>query len=411
MKRVVVTGYGAFTPIGKTAEETWQNAKAGVSGISGTPERVFEATGVRYCGRIKDYKIEDYFERKEARIYDPSAQFAIIAAREACEMANIATIEDRFRVGCNVTSGIGGIQSIEEGVDTRDAKGYKRISPLFIPKVIVNLVAGNVAIDQDAKGICNTLVTACASSTDAIGHAYAYIQSGLVDCMITGGTEASISPMAMAGFNNMKALSNPEDVNKACIPFDKDRSGFVMGEGSCVMILEDYDKAVARGAQIYGEIVGYGASCDASHITAPDVNGVANIYALEMALKCQDIAKEDIKLINAHGTSTPLNDKGEASMIRRSFGEDLAKKVHVTSTKSMTGHLLGGTGALEAYITLRSLNEGVITPTINTTNIDPDCEGLNIALELTEDDTMVYGLSTSLGFGGHNSVIVVKKGE
>jgi 3-oxoacyl-[acyl-carrier-protein] synthase II len=410
MKRVVVTGFGTINPTGNTASESWENLKNGVNGIADIDEEIFELTGIRVAGQIKNFDAKEYLDAKLVRTLDRVTQLGIVASREAYNMANLDEVEDRFRIGTNVTSGIGGMQSLDENILVARNRGFNKITPQFIPKSLINLVGGNIAIDLNARGINNAIVTACASSTDAIGHAYSYIKSGMVDVMITGGAEATVIPIGIAGFNNMKALSKSQDKDYASIPFDENRNGFVMGEGAGTLILEDYDHAVARGATIYGEVVGYGASCDASHITAPDAEAVASSYALEMALRSANVPLEEVGYVNAHGTSTPLNDKTEVAMLKKTFKEHAAN-LHVTSSKSMTGHLLGAAGAIEGMITMLSIQEGVVTPTINTKTIAEECQGVKIAQELVKDETLKYGISTSLGFGGHNAVVVFKKFE
>ncbi len=405
MKRVVITGMGTINPLASNVTDTWEAMKSGKCGIKLLDEELVAKVNVSVAGTIGDYDPNNHFDRKQQRVYDKVNQYALIAAREAALDANLAAVSNRERIGVNVSSGIGGMNTIEEEIIVAQNRGYKRVSPLFIPKAIANLVPGNIAIDLDVHGITNAIVTACASSNDAIGHAFHYISSGMVDVMLTGGSEASICPAALAGFANMKALSRSEDPNYASIPFDKNRNGFVMGEGSGVLVLEELEHAKARGAQIYGEIVGYGATCDASHITAPDSEGTYAKKAIEIALKQAQISSESLDFINAHGTSTPLNDQIEG----RIFGE-LQAGIDVTSTKSMTGHLLGAAGAIEAINVVKSLTDGVVTATVNTQELDESTEKINVVKELTAKDSQ-YALSTSLGFGGHNACIIIKKWE
>ncbi len=405
MKRVVITGLGAMSPLGNDLSSTWSGMKSAKNGITLLPDEIREAIGVHVGGQLQGYDETEHFNRKQIRTYDRVNQISILAAREAAQDAKLDTINARERIGVNISSGIGGLQTIQEQILAVPEKGYKRVSPLFIPRALINLVAGNVAIDLDVHGITNSVVTACASSTDAIGHAMHYIQSGMVDVMVTGGSEATICEVGLAGFNNMKALSRSENPDYASIPFDKNRNGFVMGEGAGVLILEELEHAQKRGAQIYGEVVGYAATCDANHITAPDSEGTYTKLAVKSALKMANINPEDINFINAHGTSTPLNDATE-SMV---FGE-LLPGVNVTSSKSMTGHLLGAAGAIEAINVVKSLEEGVITPTINSKEIDECTAKINIVRELTKTQGK-YAMSTSLGFGGHNSVAIFKKFE
>ncbi len=408
MRKVVITGIGTINSVGLNATDTWEGLKAGKLGISQLPNEYTEETGVKFAGKITGYKATDYFDRKQARRLDTSSQFAIIAAREAATDANLQAIDNRDRIGVNVTSGIGGIETIEDNILKAADKGFSKISPMFIPGSIVNLVAGNVAIDLNCKGICVPPVTACASSTDGIGHAAMYIQNGLVDVMVTGGAEAAANMTGLAGFQNMGALTSNETVETACVPFSKDRSGFVMGEGAGALILEEYEHAKARGAKIYGFVEGYGATCDANHITAPDPEAKMGLQAAKQAIENAGISVDQVGYVNAHGTSTPLNDKGEDTLLNKLY-EGSSKPI-VTSTKSMTGHLLGATGAVEAIATVLSLQEQVCTPTVGTTEIDPDIS-LDVCLETTKPIDTEYGISFSLGFGGHNSVVVFKKGE
>ncbi len=405
MRRVVITGMGTINPLANNVQETFKAMKTGISGISFLDDEIRDELKVNVAGQIKDYDPLAYFNRKEARTLDRAAQYAMIATKEAAAEAKLEEIADRDRIGVNVTSGIGGISSIQEEADRAKGVSYKRVSPMFIPKALINLVPGNIAIAHDCHGICNSVVTACASSTDAIGHAYNYIQSSMVDVMVTGGSEASICPMALSGFNNMRALTRTDDLERASIPFDENRSGFVMGEGSAVLVLEEYEHAKKRGAKILGEIVGYGATCDANHITAPDAEGVYVTKAINSALKMADINIDEIGFVNVHGTSTPLNDATEAKVL-----SGIRKQLSVTSSKSMTGHLLGAAGAIEVLNVAMSLNDGVITPTINTKVIDEVAKDLNVITELTKSDAK-YAMSTSLGFGGHNSAVIIKKME
>ncbi len=405
MKRVVITGMGTINPLGNNIEETWNAMRTGTNGIKRLDEELSTTVGVNVAGTLNNYDANKYFDRKEQRVYDKVAQLALIAAREAATNANLDQVENRDRIGTNVSSGIGGMNTIEQEIIGAQNRGYNRISPLFIPKAIVNLVPGNIAIDQNIHGITNAVVTACASSNDAIGHAFHYIQSGMLDVMLTGGAEASVCPAALAGFANMKALNKTDDPEYASIPFDKNRSGFVMGEGAAVLVLEELEHAKARGAEIYGEVVAYGATCDASHITAPDSEGIYAKKAVEIALKQANISAGELGMINAHGTSTPLNDQIEAKIFT-----ELQEQIAVTSSKSMTGHLLGAAGAVEAINVIKSLQEQIVTPTINTKELDEATEKINIITSPTEL-AMDYGLSTSLGFGGHNACIIFKRWE
>lgn len=405
MKRVVITGMGTINPLANDVESTWEAMKQGKNGIKCLDAEISEKVGIKVGGVITDYQAADHFDRKEQRVYDRVHQLALIAAKQAAADAQLNDIENRDRIGVNVSSGIGGMNTIETEITNAQNRGYKRISPLFIPKSIVNLVPGNISIELDAHGISNAVVTACASSNDAIGHALSYIKSGMVDVMVTGGAESSLCPAALAGFANMKALSKSEDPDYASIPFDVNRNGFVMGEGSAVLVLEELEHAKARNAKIYGEVISYGVTCDASHITAPDAEGKYAKKAIDSALEQAGITADDLMFINAHGTSTPLNDKIEGEI----FGQ-LKQGINVTSSKSMTGHLLGAAGAIEAINVVNSLAQGVVTPTINTREIDPVAANINVVQELTSAQGE-YALSTSLGFGGHNACIIFKKWE
>lgn len=411
MKRVVITGMGSINALGKNIDETWEAMKAGKNGIKYLPEELTKETKVHVAGTV-DYDANEYFNRKEQRVFDKSSQFAIIAAREAAKQANLDQVSDRSRIGVNMTSGIGGLETIEKEIINASEKGMRRLSPLFIPKALVNLVAGNVAIDLDLHGPVYSPVTACASSTDAIGQAYFNIQNGLADVMIAGGSESAICAVGLAGFKNMHALSPSEDINNASVPFSKERSGFVMGEGAGALVVEDLEHALARGAEIYGEVIGYGCTCDASHITAPDATGTYAKKAVENAVNMANLTPEDINFVNAHGTSTPLNDDTESKVMGEVFTES---KPYVTSSKSMTGHLLGAAGAVEAINVLKSIEDKVVTPTINNRGLceAAEVQNLNVCTELVNDDEIKYGLSTSLGFGGHNAAIILSayKGE
>ncbi len=408
-RKVVITGIGTINSVGLDAKSTWNNLKNGKNGISRVDQEITEATNVKVAGIISEYDASKYFSRKEIRRLDIATQYALIASREAAVDANLEQIADRSRIGVNVTSGIGGIKTIEDNILKAADKGFSKVSPMFIPNAIVNLVAGNVAIELNCNGICTPPVSACASSTDSIGHGAMYIQNGLADVMVCGGAEAAATKTGLAGFANMGALHMGDNPNRASIPFDQDRDGFVMGEGAACLILEEYEHAKARGAKIYGFVCGYGATCDANHITAPDSNAKEGVRAMQIALDMAAVKPEQVGYVNAHGTSTPLNDKGESILLNTVY-EDKIDSVHVTSTKSMTGHLLGATGALEAIAMVMSLNEQIITPTIGTKEVDQDC-ALNVCLNESKPIDTEYGVSTSLGFGGHNSVIVFKRGE
>lgn len=409
MRKVVVTGIGMINGLGhdyKTCFEAITNGDGAIKQLS--PE-LTEATGVKFGAPVCDYVPSDYFNKRALRSYDLVNQYAILAAREAAANAGLDIIENRDSIGVNVTSGIGGIETIANEVETAVTRGYKRVSPSFIPKAIINLVAGNVAIDLKCHGICNSLVTACASSTDAVGHAKMYIENGLVDVMVTGGAEACVNEISLAGFQNLGALSRGETADRASIPFDEQRSGFVMGEGACVLILEAEEHAKQRGAKILGYIEGYGATCDANHITAPDPEATYGVKAVETALKQANLTAKEVGLINCHGTSTPLNDAGEIKLLTKVYKDNILKP-YVTSTKSNTGHMLGAAGATEIAFSILSLNNKIVTPTIGTKVVAEECNA-NICLEETKSIDTDYAMSLSLGFGGHNSCIIMKRGD
>lgn len=408
MRKVVVTGIGMINSLGNNADECFDgllNKKLGISEVS---SEITEASSVKFAGLVKDYNPTDHFNKRALRSFDLVNQYGILAAREAAIHANIQAITNRDRIGCNVTSGIGGMSTIEKEILNASEKGFGRISPSFIPKAIINLVAGNIAIDLKCNGICNSVVTACASSTDAIGHAKMYIESNMADVMITGGSEACVNKTSLAGFNNLGALSRGETVETASIPFDVNRSGFVMGEGASVLVLEEEQHAINRGAKILGYIEGYGATCDANHITAPDPEAEFGVKAVNIALNQANIIPTDVRHINCHGTSTPLNDAGEVKLLSKVYQEDINIPT-ITSTKSNTGHLLGAAGSTEAAFCIMSLNKKVITPTINTKQLDETCV-VDVCLDEVRENDSEYAMSLSLGFGGHNSCIVMKKG-
>lgn len=409
MKRVVVTGLGAITPIGKNVEEFWKGIKDGVCGIDEI--KSFDTTNfkVKLAGEIKDYNEENYFEKKAAKRLDKYTQYALIASREAMKDANLNVEEiNAERFGVILSSGIGGLQTIENNDHTIIEKGPDRVSPMFIPMSICNMAAGNVAIEVGAKGESFAIVTACASATHSIGEAYRLIKHGYQDVMIAGGTEASITPLGIAGFMNMKALSQSTDRLRASIPFDKERSGFVMGEGAGVIIIEELEHALKRNAKIYAELVGYGASSDAYHITSPAPGGVGGARAMKLAIEDANIEAKDIDYINAHGTSTHLNDSLETSAIKLALGEEASKKVMVSSTKGNTGHLLGAAGGVEAIACVKAIEDGFVPATIGYKVPDEECD-LDIVPNEGRNIKINYAMSNSLGFGGHNSSIIFKK--
>ena len=407
-RRVVVTGLGCITPIGKNVEETWNGIENGVCGVDTMKLVNSETFKTKMDAEVKDYNPHDYFDVKQARRLDRSSQFALIAAREAFADSGISEENTDFNnVGIFVSSGIGGLITIQNQCEVNLEKGHNRISPMFIPMSIANMPAGNIAIELGLKGESVSIVTACASSTHAIGEAYRTIKHGYEDVILAGGAEASICEVGIGGFENMKALSSATDKNRASIPFDKERSGFVMGEGSGILVLEEYEHAKKRGAKIYGEVIGYGATSDAYHITSPCPDGAGAVSAMNRAIKDAGILARDIDYINAHGTSTHLNDSCETMAIKKVMGEDW-NNVLVSSTKGNTGHLLGAAGGVEAVICSMALENGIVPPTINYKVPDLECDLNIVQNEVIKKDLNVV-MSNSLGFGGHNASIIFRK--
>lgn len=409
-RRVVVTGIGAITPIGNNVEEFWKGIKEGKCGIDEIS--AFDTTGykVKLAGEVKGYNPEDYFDRKSAKRLDRFSQFAIIASKEAVKDSGITKENtDMNRVGVVIGSGIGGLGTIEKDNRNLVEKGPDRVSPMYIPMSIVNMAAGNVAIELGAKGESVSMVTACASGTHSIGQSYRMIKHGYEDVVISGGTEASITPTGIAGFTNIKALTQSTDKTRASIPFDKERSGFVMGEGAGVIVLEELEHAKSRGAKIYAEVVGYGASSDAYHITSPAPEGEGGARAMVSTIKDANVKPEDITYINAHGTSTHLNDSCETMAIKTALGE-ASKNVMVSSTKGNTGHLLGAAGGVEAVVCIKAIEDSFVPPTIGYKVPDEECD-LDIVPNEGRNVQIKYAMSNSLGFGGHNSSILFKKYE
>ena len=409
-RRVVITGLGAITPIGNNVEEFWKGIKQGKCGIDQITE--FDASNykVKLAGEVKNYNPEEYFERREAKRMDKFSQFAIIAAREAWKDSGLDKEKENMeRIGVIVGSGIGGLGTIEKENRSLVEKGPDRVSPMYIPMAIGNMAAGNIAIDLGTKGESISMVTACASGTHCIGESFRMIKHGYQDIVIAGGTEASITPTGIAGFANIKALTQTTDKNRASIPFDKERSGFVMGEGAGIVILEELEHAKARGAKIYAEIVGYGATSDAYHITSPAPGGEGGARAMKIAIEEARVKPEDITYINAHGTSTHLNDSSETQAVKTAFG-DAAKTVMVSSTKGNTGHLLGAAGGVEAVVCAKAIQDDFVPPTINYKVPDEECD-LDIVPNEGRNVKVEYAMSNSLGFGGHNSSILLKKYE
>ena len=410
MRRVVVTGIGMITPVGNNTSDSWNAVKNGECGIG--PITHYDTTGrkVTLAGEVKGYDPAATIDPKELRKMDRFVQFAMTAASEAVESSGIDfASENTERAGVIISSGIGGFATIQSEIIKGNEKGYDRVSPYFIPQIISNMAAGQIAIKYGLNGMCSCVVTACAGGTNAIGDAFHRIRDGYEDVMLCGGTEACITEIGIGGFTSMRALHTGNDPKRASIPFDKDRSGFVMGEGAAVLILEEEEHAKNRGANIYGEVVGYGANCDANHITAPLEDGSMAAKCLTLALNDANVKPEDIDYINAHGTSTHLNDSGETKAIKLAFSEH-AKKLMVSSTKSMTGHLLGAAGAVEAGFSVLSLKDGFVPATIGYENFDEECD-LDIVPNVGRNKDIKYAVSNSLGFGGHNASLLIKKYE
>ncbi len=407
-RRVVVTGLGAITPVGNNVKETWEGLKNGKNGIA--PITCFDTTGYKatLAAEVKGFDPKEYMEVNEILRTDRYVQLAIGAAEQAVEESGIKgnVVPERFSVLFG--TGIGGINTFESEYRKLMEKGPRRVSPLFIPMLIANMAAGMIAIHHDCRGTAMPAVTACASGSDAIGEAMRLIRHGYADAVITGGTEAAISASAVAGFANMKALSTADDPNEASLPFDKRRSGFVIGEGAVALILEEYEHAKARGAKIYGEVCGYGSTCDAFHMTAPHPEARGGAQAMMDAMKEAGYSENDTVYVNAHGTGTPKNDSIETIAIKKALGEEAARRAYVSSTKSMTGHMLGAAGAIEALACLFALNEGVIPPTINLKEQDEECD-LNCVPNTAVKADIDLALSNSLGFGGHNACLAFRK--
>lgn len=410
MRRVVITGLGIVCPIGNTLDETWESVKANRCGVGEITAFDTSDYKVKLAAEVKDLDTEQYFSKREMKFNERFTQFARIAARQAYADAGLEDSGlDRDRFGVIVGSGVGGLRKIEESTETLNSRGPGRVSPFFIPMAIVNLAPGNIAIDLQARGICSSSVTACASGTNSIGEAFHRIRFGYEDVIAAGGSESTITPLGIAGFQSMRVLYSGDDPRRASIPFDKERSGFVMGEGAGILMLEELEHAKARGAKIYAEVVGYGTSCDAHHITAPLEDGSGAVKSMKNALKDGGLAVSDVDYINAHGTSTALNDKGETAAVKTLFG-DHAKELMISSTKSMTGHLLGGSGAVEAVITVKALQDGFVPATLNYQVPDPECD-LNVVPNKGVEKDIHCAISNSFGFGGHNATLAFAKWE
>ncbi|MGN1466965.1 MAG: beta-ketoacyl-ACP synthase II [Ruminococcus sp.] len=407
MRRVVVTGLGAITPVGNNIEETWNNMCDGVCGIDTISRFDTSDLPVHVAGQVKDFDPVKYIEKREVRKTDLYCQYALGAAAQAVEDSGVLGTVDETRFGVYVGAGIGGLITFVENTENFLKGGSRKVSPHFIPKMIGNIAAGRIAIEYKAKGPSLAPVSACATGANAVGEAFHAIKDGYADVIIAGGAEAVIHPLTIAGFANCKALSTTEDPKRASIPFDVDRNGFVMGEGAGMLVLEELEHAKARGAKIYAEFIGYGNTCDAYHVTAPDpeADGLAN--AIKLAFEEGNVSENDSIYINAHGTSTHMNDVTETMAIKKALGEQ-AKKAAISSTKSMTGHMLGATGAVEAIVAVLAVKEGKIPPTIGTTNVDPECDlDYTIGSKAVEKKIDVAA-STNLGFGGHDACVLFK---
>ena len=410
MKRVVVTGMGAITPIGNSVEEFWNGIKEQKIGFA--PITYFDATEYKahLAAEVKGFNAKDYMSPKAARRMELFSQYAVAATKEAIEDAGLdLEKEDTTRIGVSVGCGVGSLQMIETTTRTLDKKGPNRVKPLAVPMMISNMAAGNVSIAFGLRGKSINVVTACATGTQSIGEAYRSIQVGEADVMVAGGTEAAVSEVAVGGFAALTALSGSDDPKRASIPFDKDRSGFVLGEGAGIVVLEELEHAKARGARIYAELVGYGATADAFHITSPAEDGAGAARAMELAMEEAGVQPSEVEYINAHGTSTHHNDLFETRAIHKAFG-DATKNLVVNSTKSMIGHLLGAAGGVEFVTCVKSLEEGFIHQTVGTTDPDEECD-LNYAIGAPVEKEIHYAMSNSLGFGGHNATLLVKKYE
>lgn len=410
MNRVVITGMGAVTPLGNSADAFWEGLKAGKNGIKAITKFDASETGISVAGELKDFDPKEFMDRKVAKRMDEYSQFGVAAAVQAVEMSGIDTEKTNMdRFGVIVGSGIGGLNAMEQQIIKMHDKGPQRVAPLFVPMAIGNMVAGNISIAIGARGINTSIVTACASGNNSIGEAFRNIKHGYSDVIIAGGAEGTINEIGIAGFAALNALSTSSDPDRASIPFDKERHGFVMGEGAGVLMLESLDHALERGATIYGEIVGYGATGDGYHMTAPSPDGSGAGRAMKLAMEEAGITPADIGYINAHGTSTPANDSSETQAIKYAFGDN-AKDVAISSTKSMTGHLLGAAGGIEAVACVKALQENFLPPTIGLQVPDEDCD-LDYIPNVGKEKEIQYALNNSLGFGGHNAVTLFKKWE
>jgi 3-oxoacyl-[acyl-carrier-protein] synthase II len=410
-KRVVITGMGAITPVGNSVSIFWKNLVNGVSGLNFVTGFDDVDLPVRIVAQVKDFEPTKYgLDRGDVRKWDLFCQYGMAAAYQAMNDSGLKSGENiqADRLGVYVGSGIGGMDVFVKETTKLLQEGPKRISPLFVPTLIANMASGNIAIKHQAEGPCLPVVTACATGTHAIGEAYRAISYGMADAIIAGGTEAAVQPIAIGGFANSKALTNAQHLEEACTPFDARRSGFTMAEGAGIVILEEYEHAIKRGAHIYAEVVAYGNTCDAHHYTAPRADAIPASRAIKLALQEASYSENDLLYINAHGTSTPLNDKTETKAIKLALGEDLAYKALISSTKSMTGHMLGAAGAVEVIACAMALKDGVVPPTINYQVPDPECD-LNYVPNVAVEQPISLAISNSLGFGGHNACVALRR--
>lgn len=408
LHRVVVTGIGVVSPVGNTLEETWNNLVNGVCGIA--PITLFDTTDykAKVSGEVKNFEPRDYMTKQEILRSDRFTQLAVAAAAQAVEESGVIGTVDPARIGVYFGSGIGGINTMTKEHAKLLNKGPARVSPYCVPMMIANMAAGEIAIRYNCQGAAMPAVTACASGSNAIGEALRQIRHGYADAVITGGSDAAVNELGVAGFVNMHALSTSEDPNAASLPFDKRRGGFVIGEGATALVLEEYDHAVARGAKIYGEVCGYGSTCDAYHMTSPAPDAAGGARAMIQAMEEAGYSESDRVYVNAHGTGTPMNDSGETTAIKTALGEEKAHEILISSTKSMTGHLLGAAGAIEAAVCLKVLETGIVPPTINLEEPDPACD-LNYVPNKAVEAEIDLCLSNSLGFGGHNACLAFRK--
>ncbi|WP_370743845.1 beta-ketoacyl-ACP synthase II [Ruminococcus sp.] len=407
MRRVVVTGMGAITPVGNNIDTMWANMLAGVNGVEKITSFDTSDLKVHLAGTVKNFEPEKYIEKRELRKLDIYCQYAIAAAQQAVDDSGILGNINEERFGVYIGAGIGGLHSFVNNVTALNEGGPRKVSPFFIPMMIGNIATGNVAIRFNAKGVSLSVMSACATGTHSIGEAFHAIKDGYADAIIAGGTEAVIAPLTIAGFQNMKALSTNEDPETASRPFDKNRDGFVMGEGAGMLVLEEYEHAKARGAKIYAEFAGYGNTCDAHHVTAPDPEGAGLARAIKIAMAEAGTTDDDQLYINAHGTSTHLNDLTETMAFKSALGEK-AYDANISSTKSMTGHMLGATGAIEAIVSVLTLRDGMIPPTIHLNEQDEELD-LNYTPNKAVKRDVTVAASTNLGFGGHDACVVFKK--